>query len=109
MQSRPALPLDTLYMTYNKVMIKANINEVKAHFSSYVRRARAGETVIVCERNIPVAELRQIETDKHKKEVVLGSMKGMIWVADDAFDPMTEGELAEWYDAPLSTGDEIQP
>ncbi len=93
-------------MTYNIVMIKANIAEVKAHFSSYVRKARAGEVVVVCERNVPVAELRPIASEEQPKRQ-LGTMKGLIvHMDDDAFAPMGDEELAEWYDAPLYTGGE---
>jgi prevent-host-death family protein len=88
-------------MTYNKVMIRANINEIKAHFSSYVKKARAGEVVVVCERNVPVAELRPIKVEEEPKKRELGFMKGTIWIADDAFDPMSDEELALWEDGPI--------
>ena len=31
----------------------------------------------------------------------LGILRGKIWAAPDAWEPMTEEELALWYDAPL--------
>jgi len=43
------------------VMYKVNIAEAKAHLSQCIRRVKAGERVILCERNLPVAELRLIE------------------------------------------------
>lgn len=85
-------------------MIRANIADVKAHFSEYVRKARAGEVVLVCERNIPVAELRPLAEKPKKRR--LGTMKGLIIHMDeDAFAPMSEEELAEWYDAPITTSE----
>ena len=41
-------------------MPQLNINEVKAHLSSTLARVMAGETVVVCKRNKPIAEIRPI-------------------------------------------------
>ena len=38
-------------------MLKVNIHDVKAHLSEYLDR---GETIIICRRNVPVAELRAL-------------------------------------------------
>jgi antitoxin (DNA-binding transcriptional repressor) of toxin-antitoxin stability system len=38
-------------------MIQVNITELKARLSHYLRLVQAGETVVVCERNRPVAEI----------------------------------------------------
>lgn len=37
---------------------RVGIAELKAHLSAYVARARAGERIVVCDRQTPVAELR---------------------------------------------------
>ena len=39
------------------VMKSAKVSELKAHLSSYLSDVRSGETVIVCERAIPIAQL----------------------------------------------------
>ena len=36
-------------------MIKVNIAEAKTHLSRYVERVMAGETVVLCKRNVPGA------------------------------------------------------
>lgn len=41
-------------------MIKINIAEAKAHFSRYIEVVERGETVTVCRRNVPVAEIRPL-------------------------------------------------
>ena len=41
-------------------MIKINIAEAKAHFSRYIETVERGETVTVCRRNVPVAEIRPL-------------------------------------------------
>src|SRR5262245_14255257 len=48
----------TYYMTYSMTMIKLNIHEIKAQFSKYVGMVEAGDTVLICKRNVPVAEIR---------------------------------------------------
>ena len=38
-------------------MTRANVAELKANLSRYLRMVRRGEAVVVCERNQPVARL----------------------------------------------------
>jgi prevent-host-death family protein len=38
---------------------RVGIAELKAHLSEYVKRARAGERIVVYDRETPVAELRE--------------------------------------------------
>ena len=35
-----------------------------------------------------------------------GGLKGRIWISDDFDEPMSEEELALWYDAPIFPEDE---
>jgi len=44
------------------VMTKVGIAQLKAHLSQYVRGARRGETVVVLDRNEPVARLVPYES-----------------------------------------------
>ena len=37
-------------------MISLNINEAKAHLSKYLHAVETGETVVLCRRNVPVAD-----------------------------------------------------
>ncbi len=41
-------------------MIKINIAEAKANFSRYIESVERGETITVCRRNVPVAEIRSL-------------------------------------------------
>jgi antitoxin (DNA-binding transcriptional repressor) of toxin-antitoxin stability system len=69
-----------------------NLNEVKAQFSKYIELVEGGDTVVVCKRNVPVAEIRPI-TQKEKKVPELGWGKSMKGVAA-GFKDLTEDELA---------------
>ena len=42
-----------------------------------------------------------------RKPRTSGSMEGQIWIADDFDEPMSEEELALWYDGPIFPVDEI--
>ena len=41
-------------------MIRLNIANAKAHLSQYLERVESGETIILCRRNIAIAEIRPI-------------------------------------------------
>lgn len=40
---------------------RVGIAQLKAHLSEYVSRAKAGEHVIICDRDTPVAQLTPLE------------------------------------------------
>jgi prevent-host-death family protein len=48
-------------MWSNLVMKRVKISDLKAHLSQYINEVRDGETIIVCDRNRPVAELKTID------------------------------------------------
>ena len=60
----------TNMMTYNITMINLNINEIKTHFSGYLNKVSRGETIIVCKRNVPIAEIKPIMVLPNKKRPV---------------------------------------
>jgi antitoxin (DNA-binding transcriptional repressor) of toxin-antitoxin stability system len=47
-------------------MIKLNIHEAKTHLSRYLKRILRGETILLCKRNIPIAEIRPIRAARTK-------------------------------------------
>lgn len=67
-------------------MLEVNIADFKAHLSEYTRRVKSGETVVLCERNKPIAELRPIAKTKQKTRPVPGQFGGMIEVPDAFFE-----------------------
>ena len=44
-------------------MLKINIHEAKTQLSKYARRIKAGETIWLCERNKPFAEIRPLSPE----------------------------------------------
>ena len=41
-------------------MIKVNLADAKSHLSQYLDSGERGETVILCRRNVPIAEIRPL-------------------------------------------------
>ena len=65
-----------------------SIHEAKTHFSRLVARAEAGEEIIVCRGEKPVAKL--VGYSEPLQPRVPGAMKGEIWMAPD-FDEIPPG------------------
>lgn len=49
-------------------MKRAGIAELKNNLSRYLDHVRAGGTVVVCDRNVPVAQIVPIERARSRKE-----------------------------------------
>jgi prevent-host-death family protein len=49
-------------------MHKATISEIKNQLSAYIKKVRAGEPVLIVDRNQPVARLERVSTDTHPDE-----------------------------------------
>jgi antitoxin (DNA-binding transcriptional repressor) of toxin-antitoxin stability system len=86
----------TNMMTYNKTMIILNINEIKTHFSSFLTKVSKGETVIVCKRNVPIAEIKPIAAPPNKKRPIglAGREYPDFKISDAFFDPLPEDIVA---------------
>lgn len=76
-----------------------NIYEAKTQLSRLLRRVRAGEEIVIADHGTPVAKLVPIDPPSGAR--VLGADRGRVWIASDAFDPMSEAELTVWNDAPV--------
>jgi antitoxin (DNA-binding transcriptional repressor) of toxin-antitoxin stability system len=82
-----------ILMTYYMIM-KANVADLKAHLSEYLRQlAETGEPITVCVRNEPVAELRALPQDKPKRMPKLGFAKGEFAIPDSFFEPLPDDIL----------------
>ena len=71
-------------------MITLNVHEMKAHFSKYLDLLESGETIIICRRNKPIAELRPLPKPSAPRPIGLG--KGLASMDESFFDPLPE----EW-------------
>lgn len=72
--------------------MRINVHEAKTHLSRYLDRVAEGETIIICRRNEPVAELRPT-THLRKEPRLLGLAKGQVHVPESFFDPLPDDLL----------------
>ena len=70
-------------------MIRINISEAKTHLSRYLKRVLQGESVILCKRNTPVAEIRAIPQTTLKQRPI-GLAEGTFEIPDEFFEPLPE-------------------
>ena len=85
--------VEVIYLSnYFMVMIRINIAEAKAHFSRYIESVERGETVTVCRRNVPVAEIRALPQRQRDMRPV-GIDRGME-VPAGFFEPLPDDLLA---------------
>ncbi len=73
-------------------MTNVNLYEFKSHFSDYARRVKEGETVILCERNVPIAEVRPIAKGTRTPRPAPGLFNDVISVDAAFFDADSEIE-----------------
>ncbi|MBI4028220.1 MAG: type II toxin-antitoxin system Phd/YefM family antitoxin [Verrucomicrobia bacterium] len=79
-----------------------NIQEAKTHLSSYVRQVKAGEHFLLCERNVPVAEIHPISKARKFNPAGMGNARGLVVFMSKRFnDPLKDKELAAFLNNPL--------
>ena len=63
------------FMVHNWIMIRINIHDAKTHLSRYVERLLRGEVIVLCRRNVPIAEIRPLPRPQRGKRPI-GLAKG---------------------------------
>jgi antitoxin (DNA-binding transcriptional repressor) of toxin-antitoxin stability system len=69
-------------------MKKVNIYEAKVHLSALVAKVAEGETVLICRRNVPAAELRPVPKPREAQRPI-GLVPGFT-VPASFFEPLPE-------------------
>jgi prevent-host-death family protein len=75
-------------------LVKVNIHAAKTNLSQLIERAHAGEEVIIARGDQPVAKLVPIAASEPKRQP--GTLRGLVEVNDEFFEPLPESELADW-------------
>lgn len=70
-------------------MKKLNIHEAKTHLSRHLAKLKQGETLVLCKRNEPIAEIRPLEKKDFRKRRI-GLAKGQITIPPEFFTPLPE-------------------
>jgi prevent-host-death family protein len=69
------------------------VHQAKTNLSRLIREAQKGKEVVITRGKDPVAKL--VSISKPPKKRVPDMLKGQIWSAPDAFDPLTDEEMRE--------------
>jgi len=69
------------------------VHQSKTNLSRLIREAQKGKEVIITRGKEPVARLVPIPGGAKKR--IPDMVKGQIWAAPNAFDPLTDEELSE--------------
>ena len=77
-------------------MIKLNIHEAKTHLSRYLELVEKGESITLCKRNVPIAEIHPIPKVKEGKRPI-GTGKGEFHLDDRFFEPLPD-DLLDLFD-----------
>ena len=76
-------------------MKKLNIHEAKTHLSRYLPLLEKGETILLCKRNVPIAEIRPLPPRRTKKRPI-GLAKGEFEVPPEFYDPLPDEIIASF-------------
>jgi prevent-host-death family protein len=69
------------------------LHQAKTNLSRLIKEAQSGKEVIITRGKQPVAKIVPVASAAKKR--IPGTLKGQIWSAPDAFDPLTDEELRE--------------
>lgn len=74
---------------HSPTMIKLNIHEAKTHLSKYLTKLKAGERIVLCKRNQPVAQITPLSEARTRPRPI-GLAKQTFSVPVSFFEPLPE-------------------
>lgn len=81
-------------------MIRLNMHEAKTHLSRYVAELKEGETIILCRRNKPVAEIRPLPPERKARRPI-GLCRGQFTIPESFFDPLPDDFIDAFENGPI--------
>ena len=82
-------PMSMIY--FPAMMTRINIAEAKSRLSNYLERVERGETIILCRRNVPIAEIRPVAKRLEEPRPV-GIDRGMT-IPPSFFEPLPDNVI----------------
>jgi antitoxin (DNA-binding transcriptional repressor) of toxin-antitoxin stability system len=73
-------------------MIKVNIHQLKTHLSKYLAKLKKEEIIVICNRNIPIAEIHPIPPIPNALRPI-GLAKDQIKIFKQFFEPLPDDFL----------------
>jgi antitoxin (DNA-binding transcriptional repressor) of toxin-antitoxin stability system len=84
---------DLVYFLVQNIVVKrVNVHDAKTNLSRYLAELASGETLVICNRNQPVAELRTLRKKSDGKPKI-GVAKGQFVVPESFFEPLPDDLL----------------
>lgn len=78
-------------------MKSVTIHEAKTHLSRLLVEIEAGEEIVICRGKQAIAHLVPLPTEPRRRRPEVGTVtSAAVSYQEDAFAPLTEGELDEW-------------
>ncbi len=74
-------------------MPTVTIHQAKTSLSRLIKRACAGEEIIIARGKVPVVRLEPVSAERGRK---FGAMRGKARTDDSFFEPLPEDELRAW-------------
>ena len=74
-------------------MIRLNLHEAKTHLSRHLRELAPGEVILICRRNVAIAEIRALPKRSEEPRPV-GLARGELSVPDAFFEPLPDELVA---------------
>lgn len=79
-----------------------NVHEIKAKLSNYLGIVETGETVVICRRNVPIAQIVPIRQTRKTPRPVGLACDADHEIPESFFEPLPDGLLkafnGEWFD-----------
>ena len=80
-------------------MTKLNVHEAKTHLSRYLVRIEQGETIVLCRRDKPIAEIRPLRAERREPRPI-GGCEGQFSIPPEFFDPLPDEILSYFTTTP---------
>jgi antitoxin (DNA-binding transcriptional repressor) of toxin-antitoxin stability system len=80
-------------------MSKLNIHQAKTQLSRHLKNLKKGKRIVLCRRNVPIAEILPLPQVRKKKRP-LGLDRNRIKVPSTFFDPLPDDILETFEESP---------
>lgn len=77
-------------------MVRISVQEAQDHLPQYLQRIAQGETILLTEREKPIAEIRAVPGSRKERRPI-GLAKGEFTIPPEFYDPLPE-ELLEAFE-----------
>ncbi len=75
-------------------MPRVTVHKAKTELSKLIRRALAGEEIVIARGDVPVVRLVPVVEEPPKRS--FGVLRGELTVTPEFFEPLPPGELEVW-------------